>query len=302
LVFLARAGSGFALLMSVFCLSAADAQDWRIDPTYLHRDSTAAQERPSDLTTASCHYEPLFGIGDPDNPPATTDGDVLGSIARFGKVVIDANGSCTLVQYPQEDQIYVALDGAGTATYADQEVPLKTEDFLYLPVTLSHTLKNPYAAPFTVLIMGFHTQGYAAAPPSKQPLKANIEDVPIELVKGHPDSTHYRLQLGAAGGTRDKFDVGSVVTSLFLMEIDAAGTNHPHHHVNAEEIYFVLSGHGEIVAGSGTDGIEGRFPAKAGDTYFYRANATVGYYSAPGVRSRLLCVRSWHPGMASKGH
>jgi hypothetical protein len=28
-----------------------------------------------------------------------------------------------------------------------------------------------------------------------------------------------------------------------------------------------------------------------------RANATVGYYRAPDVKSRILCIRSWQPGL-----
>ena len=56
-----------------------------------------------------------------------------------------------------------------------------------------------------------------------------------------------------------------------------------------------------MVAGGGMDGIAGRHPAKAGDAYFFRLNATVGYYSAPDVKSRLLCVRSWYPGMEKRG-
>jgi mannose-6-phosphate isomerase-like protein (cupin superfamily) len=289
-----------AVTICAFCSPFNQAQQWKIDPTYIYRDSTTAPERQSDLSTATCHYKPLFGEGDPDSPPVTTDGSTLASVARFGEVVVDANGSCATVQYPQEDQIYVVVDGLGSVAYGDKSVPLKTEDFLYLPATVPHALKNTSGIPATVIIMGFHTNGYENSPLPAEPLKANIEDVPIEFVNGHPDSTHYRLLLGTADGTRDRFDVGHVVTSLFLMEIDPGGTNHPHHHINAEEIYFVLSGRGDIVAGSGTDGIEGRHPAKPGDAYFYRANATVGYYSAPGVRSRILCVRSWHPGMAPK--
>jgi hypothetical protein len=49
------------------------------------------------------------------------------------------------------------------------------------------------------------------------------------------------------------------------------------------------------------DGVAGRHPAKPGDAYFFRLNATVGYYSAPNVSSRILCVRSWYPGMVKKG-
>ena len=273
---------------------------WNVDPTYLYRDSNTAPDQPSDMTTATCHFKPMFGVGDPNNPPVSTDGDTLGSVSRFSKVVVDPNGSCATVQYPKEDQIYVVLNGTGSAGYADQGVPLKAEDFLYIPATVPHTLKNTSSAPFAVLIMGFHTDGYEAGPLPAQPLVSNIEDVPIEVLNGHPDTTHYRLLLGPVTGKRDKFDVGRVVVSLFLMEIDPGGTNHPHHHVNAEEIYFDLSGHGEEVAGDGGDGTEGKHPAKPGDAWFYRENATVGYYSAPGVKSRVLAVRSSHPGWPSR--
>jgi mannose-6-phosphate isomerase-like protein (cupin superfamily) len=85
------------------------------------------------------------------------------------------------------------------------------------------------------------------------------------------------------------------------MEIAPGGTNFPHHHQREEEIYLVLDGHGVMVAGGGMDGIAGRHPAKAGDAYFFRLNATVGYYSAPDVKSRILCVRSWYPGMEKRG-
>ncbi len=302
-----RTLTAFAALgmIAAFCASFTHAEDnhaqeWKVDPTYLYRNTAAAPERPSDITTATCHYKPLFGVGDPDNPPATTDGSILGSVSRYGEAVVDPNGSCATVQYPQEDQIYVVLDGTGAASYADQEAPLKTEDFLYIPATVTHALKNTSTVPLIVIVMGFHTEGYESSPLPAEPLKANIEDVPIEFVRGHPDTTHYRLLLGPAGAKRDRFDVGHVVTSLFLMEIDPGGTNHPHHHINAEEIYFVLSGHGDEVAGDGGNGTEGRHPANPGDAYFYRANATVGYYSAPGVHSRILCVRSWHPGLAPK--
>ena len=83
------------------------------------------------------------------------------------------------------------------------------------------------------------------------------------------------------------------------MEIDPSGTNFPHHHPGMEEIYLVMDGHGDQVAGEGPDGVAARHPAKPGDAYFYRMNATVGYYSAPGVKSRILCVRSFNPGFVA---
>jgi mannose-6-phosphate isomerase-like protein (cupin superfamily) len=197
--------------------------------------------------------------------------------------------------------VYVVLSGAGSAAYGSASVPLSTEDYLYIPRTVPHGLRNDGDRRMTALIMGFRTRGFEKAALPSHPLKANIEDVPTALVSGHPESTHYRLLMGDADSKRDRIAAGRVLTSLFLMEIDPGGTNFPHHHEREEEIYLVLSGHGTMVAGGGMNGIEGRHPSKAGDAYFFRLNATVGYYSAPGVRSRLLCVRSWYPGLVLKG-
>jgi mannose-6-phosphate isomerase-like protein (cupin superfamily) len=273
----------------LLALAPAAAAEREIDPSFLYRDSNTAPEKPSDVTTATCHYHPLFGAGEKQTP-------VLGSVARYGIVDIDPHGSCTSVQYPDEEQLYVVLKGDGEATYAAEKVPLKTEDFLYLPATVQHGLVNMAAVPMKVVIMGFHTKGFPSGPLPAHPLKDNIENVPIEHVGGHPDSSHFRLLTGDAPQTRNRFNVGYVVTSLFLMEIDPSGTNFPHHHPDMEEIYLILDGHGQQVAGGGADGIAGLHPAKPGDAYFYRMNTTVGYYSAPGVKSRILCVRSFDPG------
>jgi len=58
-----------------------------------------------------------------------------------------------------------------------------------------------------------------------------------------------------------------------------------------------MDGQGEIVAGAGTDGVEGRFAAKAGDAYYFRPNCTVGFYNQdkPGAKAYILAVRSRVP-------
>ena len=111
------------------------ADDRKIDPTYLYRDTATAAKKPSDITTATCHYKPFFGKGDPDT-------SVVVGVARYGEAVIDPHGSCATVQYPQEDQVYVVLQGNGSAKYADEDVPLKTEDYLYIPSTIPHSLSE----------------------------------------------------------------------------------------------------------------------------------------------------------------
>lgn len=270
------------------------AADRTVDPTFLHRSLSAVSETKSDLTTSTCHYKPIFGEGEPE-------AHALVGIARYGEAIVDPNGNCANVQYSGEDQVYVVLSGSGTAQYGTTDVALAKEDYLYIPATVSHSLRNRSAEPLNVVVMGFRTKGFEPAPMPMKPLKANIEDVRTQPVSGHPMSTMYRLLMGDVDSKRDRIAAGRVLTSLFLMEIAPGGTNFPHHHEREEEIYLVLDGHGDMVAGGGMDGIEGRHPAKAGDAYFFRLNCTVGYYSAPGVKSRVLAVRSWYPGMVKPG-
>jgi mannose-6-phosphate isomerase-like protein (cupin superfamily) len=270
------------------------ADERKIDPTFLYRDTSAVKASKSDLTTAGCHYKPLFGQGDSDT-------SVVTGVARYGEAILDPQGACATVQYPDEDQVYVVLDGKGTVKYGNEIVSLEKEDYLYLPATIPHTLRNSSGSPLVVVVMGFRTQGFEKSQPPAHPLKANIEDVSTGLVSGHPSSTLYRLLMGDSESKRDRLAAGHVLTSLFVMEIAPGGTNFPHHHEREEEIYLVLSGHGVMVAGGGVDGIAGRHPAKTGDAYFFRLNCTVGYYSAANVKSRILAVRSWYPGMQQKG-
>ena len=56
----------------------------------------------------------------------------------------------------------------------------------------------------------------------------------------------------------------------------------------------MIEGQGEMVAGGGMDGVEGRHPAQAGDAYYFRPNCTVGFYNqiTPGAKAHILAVRS----------
>jgi mannose-6-phosphate isomerase-like protein (cupin superfamily) len=278
------------LLLTMGTASHAQEADRKIDPTFLHRSIGAIREVAADITTASCRYKPMFGAGDADALPAS-------GVALFGELVIDPKGSCKPASYVDEDQILVVLQGSGKLSYGAEQVALVKEDFVYVPATVGHALRNDGALPLTIAVIGYRTKGFRPTPLPAHPLKDNIANVPLQLVGSHPTSTHYRLLIGDSSQTRDRIDIGNVVTSLFLMEIDPGGTNFPHHHPREEEIYLILDGHGEQVAGSGTDGIAGRFPAGPGDAYYYRANSTVGYYSAANVKSRILCIRSWQPGL-----
>jgi len=289
-----RMNFSLATLCLLSLAPAFSAESRKVDPTFLRRSLATIAARKSDLTTATCHYKPIFGEGD-------SDSSALAGVARFGEAVIEPNGACAVVEYPEEDQIYVVLKGTGSAAYGTDNVSLRTEDYLYIPATVRHGLRNDSGAPLDVIVMGFRTKGFEKATLPPKPLKANIEDVSTQPVSGHPTSALYRLLMGDADSKRDRIAAGRVMTSLFLMEIAPGGTNFPHHHEREEEIYLVLDGHGEMVAGGGMNGVEGRHPAQPGDAYFFRLNCTVGYYSAPNVKSRILAVRSWYPGMVEHG-
>ena len=283
-----------SLLAGIACAWLLNGAERQVDPTFLYRNVSAVKERRTNLTTATCHYKPLFGEGDGQH-------SIVVGVARYGEAVLDAHGTCATVRYPAEDQIYVVLHGGGAMKYGDRTLALQKDDYIYVPRTVPHQLSNESATPFEVIVMGFRTTGYKNAAVPREPLKANIEDVAPQTVSGHPSSTLYRLLLGDIHSKRDRIAAGRAITSLFVMEMAPNGTNFPHHHEREEEIYLVLEGRGDMVAGGGMDGIEGRHPAKAGDAYFFRLNCTVGYYSAANVRSRILAVRSWYPGMAQEG-
>jgi mannose-6-phosphate isomerase-like protein (cupin superfamily) len=129
------------------------------------------------------------------------------------------------------------------------------------------------------------------------PKVANLEDSKEQTVSGHPNSVLYKLLIGLHTGKRDLIDEAYVMDSFFWMDFAPGGTNWPHHHAAAEEIYLVIDGQGEIVAGGGTDGVEGRHAAKAGDAYYFRPNCTVGFYNQekPGAKAYILAVRSRVP-------
>lgn len=280
------------LALVTFLLAAPSllcAQERTVAPTWLHRNAASVPEKATDISTPSCHYKPLFGAGDSDT-------GIVRSVARFGEVTLDAGGHCKEVSYPAEEQIYYILAGSGTLSYGARKSAVQKDDFMYLPPQVRHGLANASSSPLRFLVMGFNIPHGVSIPPPPSGLQmANANDVKLELVSGHPKSTQYRLLLGGRKATRDKLDCSIVVTSLFLMEFVPGGTNFPHHHDTAEEIYLILDGRGNIVAGGGKNGIEGLHPGGPGDAYFFRLNSTVGFYNTGKTRAHILAVRSWYP-------
>jgi mannose-6-phosphate isomerase-like protein (cupin superfamily) len=277
----------------VFLLISIDllAQDRQVDPTWLHRYLPHLSEAQSDLTSPTCHYTPIFGQGDAESR-------ILRSTTRFAELRLDAHGSCQTALYAREEAIFFIMEGNGILHYGDQTYPMRANDFTYLPPGLKHSIANDSDRALRLLAMTFKIpQSISISEPAPQPKIINLDSVKEEYVGGHPTSVLYRLLIGPRTGKRDAIDDAYVVTSLFWMDFAPGGTNFPHHHETAEEIYLVLQGQGEMVAGSGTDGVEGRYSAQAGDAYYFRPNCTVGFYNQnkPGAKAYILAVRSRIP-------
>lgn len=263
------------------------------DPTFLRRSVADIVPRPDDLTGSAkgASYKPIFGIGDPQARQ-------LKGIARYGELTLAPDGSSALVSYPREEQIYFVLAGSGTLLYAEQKAALRPNDFAYLPVGVKHGVLNSSNQPLRVLVMGFKIPPSTTVAPTPKLMIANADDVPLVPIAGHGPTSLFKLLMGTTESRRDKLAAASQMVSLFIMDFAPGGTNIPHHHEMEEEIYYILRGKGDMVAGGGTDGNEGRYAAKEGDAFFIRLNATVGFYSGSKQGEEhdlVLAVRSRFP-------
>ena len=262
------------------------------DPTFLRRRVPDIAPAACDLTANAkgSAYRPAFGIGDPDARQ-------LKGIARYGELTVAPGGSSAMVSYPAEEQIYYPLDGNGILLYGDERVPVKKNDYMYLPPGVKHGMANESSQPVRLLVMGFKIPRGTEMEPTPKLMLANSDDVRLQPVEGHGPTSLFKLLMGTTASRRDKLAAASQMVSLFIMDFAPSGTNIPHHHEMEEEIYYVLRGHGDMVAGGGADGNEGRYPAREGDAFFIRLNATVGFYSGSqsGDHDFVLAVRSRFP-------
>ncbi|MFZ0954429.1 MAG: cupin domain-containing protein [Candidatus Sulfotelmatobacter sp.] len=281
----------FALLFTPLFSPGLRAQNHPVDPTWLHRYVPELAEAKSDLASRTCHYRPIFGESDKDDRSLQT-------VARFGEATLDAHGSCQTVSYERQEEIYFVVEGGGLLHYEDLAQPLRKYDFTYLPPGAKHSISNNADQPLRVMVMGFKIPpSISIGAPFPHPKVANLEDAKEETVSGHPNSVLYKLLVGLHSGKRDLIDEAYVMDSFFWMDFAPGGTNWPHHHEAAEEIYLVIDGEGEMIAGGGMNGVEGRYPAKAGDAYYFRPNCTVGFYNQnkPGAKGYILAVRARVP-------
>jgi mannose-6-phosphate isomerase-like protein (cupin superfamily) len=244
------------------------------DPFFLRRQLSDIKPQPDDLTAnaKTAFYKPVFGFGD-------KDAHKMQAVARYGELTVDPGGTSALVSYAAEEQIYYILDGSGTLLYEDQKAPVKKDDFMYLPVNVKHGIANTSDAPLRVIVMGYKIPAGRQVAPTPKLLLATSNDVQIQILGQHGPTSQYKLLMGQTTSQRDKLAAASEMESLFIMDFAPGGTNIPHNHPSEEEIYLLMRGSGEQVAGKSADGQDTKYPAKEGDVFYYGPGTQVGYYS-----------------------
>lgn len=279
--------------MRLACFWLAASLAAAADPAFLRRSIGEVQAKPDDLTAGArgASYKPLFGVGDRDS-------DHLQTVVRYGELTVAPGGASAVVTYPAEEQIYFVLEGSGTLLYGAEKAPIRKNDFAYLPPGTSHGLANSSAGSVRVIVMGYRVPESAKVEPTPRLMLANADDVALQVLASHGPTTQFKLLLGLTSSQRDKLAAAYVANSLFLMDFAPGGTNIPHNHRSEEEIYLVLRGTGDMVAGLDAERKEVRHPVKAGDAFFFNPGTQVGFYSKAREgepHDLILAVRSSLP-------
>jgi mannose-6-phosphate isomerase-like protein (cupin superfamily) len=272
-----------SLLLAVLFLAIS----LNADSQYLKRSLSGIQEFKTGLSTLSAHYKPVFGEGDKDS-------DMLKGITRYGLLVIDPEGVSNSVKYDNEEQIIFILEGTGILNINGKSVPVSRNDFMYIPEGMKFGLSNPREEPLSVIIMGFKLFPDIIKFKNREVMIANCDKVEFQTLPSHGPTTTFQLLMGTTESTRDRLAAACQVNSLFIMDFAAGGTNNPHRHSTEEEIYLIIRGKGDIVAGENSDGGELRHPSSVGDVYFFSPKTLIGFYSgnnAEEEHARILAVR-----------
>jgi mannose-6-phosphate isomerase-like protein (cupin superfamily) len=267
------------------------------EPFFLKRTVSDVKKQSLDIGTETAHYKPLFGLGDPNV-------EDVNAIACFGELTVDPVGESKIISYDNQEQIYYILEGNGTLIYGDEKAPVKKNDFMYLPVGIKHGISNTSKEPIKLLIMGYKIPEGTTVQPTEKLMIANADDVELQILGQHGPTTQFKLLMGSTWSRRDKLAAASQANSLFLMDFDTGGTNIPHTHPREEEIYYVLKGLGDMVAGADEEGNEIRHPAKAGDAFYFTPGILIGFYSKntdEEGHAQIIAIRSNLPFTGRRG-
>ena len=282
-----------SLLPLLLMAAVPEARGQQQAPLHLKRSADTLEAVEMAVSTETAHYKPMFGAG-------ASDAEVPLGVTRYGQLIVEPEGRSQSVTREGEELVYYVLGGTGLLRYGDQEVPISRDDFFYVPPGTAHRFSNPREDTLEVMTMGFSASedAPAGAGASDELKIANASDVPFQVLGSHGGTVTYRLLMGTTESERDRLAAAERMTSLYVMDFKPGGTNKPHQHGQAEEIYFLLQGHGEMVAGT-PEGDSERYPAEAGDAFFFTPGSPVGFYSGNEEgepHARILAVRATVPG------
>jgi mannose-6-phosphate isomerase-like protein (cupin superfamily) len=271
-----------AIILS--CSNATEAQ-------YLRRSVSGAAEYKIALSSPASHYMAMFGDG-------TDSASLMKGITRYGKLRLDPSGRTGIAKFNKEETVVVILEGTGIVTCGQKELPVSRNDFIYIPSRTSFSFTNMRERELSMFVMCFPIEPGNPVKPSAVMKIASSDDVPFQVLGYHGPTTTFQLLMGNTESTRDKLAAACQVTSLFVMDFAAGGTNIPHHHDDEEEIYVLIRGKGDIVAGETEEKKELRHPSVAGDAYFFAPKTLIGFYSGNTEceeHARILAVRFRFP-------
>lgn len=277
-------GSSMFLLLQAL---SAGAQ-----PQYLRQSLSKAAAVNTEVSTKTARYQAVFGLG-------ASDSELVKAVKHYGFLTIDPNGESKVVHYNREEVVYYVLAGTGMLRYGNGQMPISKNDFFYIPIGARHGFSNPREDTLTLMMVGVEIPANVAVKPTPHLPLANADKVSFQLLpqSNHGPSSRFQLLLGNTNSKRDRLAAASQINSLYVIDFDPGGTNIPHRHENEEEIYFMLRGAGEMVAGQTPEGKEARHPVKEGDAFFFARNTLVGFYSSTDTtkeHARILAVRVKH--------
>jgi mannose-6-phosphate isomerase-like protein (cupin superfamily) len=258
---------------------------------YLNRSLSSAGEINMELSTSSAHYLPMFGAG-------SDSSHLVKGLIRYGNLNIDPSGQSSSIRFTDVEQVIYVIEGTGVLTCSRVPVPISKNDFIYIPAGKRFSFSNPREKKLSVIVMWFRLLPGDTIKPAPKMMIASSDEVPFQVLGSHGPTTTFQLLMGTTESTRDRLAASSRMNSLFVMDFAAGGTNIPHRHDNEEEIYLILRGKGDIVAGETPEGNELRHTSEAGDAYFFSPKTKIGFYSGNvegEEHARILAVRFRYP-------
>ena len=259
---------------------------------YLYRSFSSVREVHNEFTSTDAYYKPFFGAGDDSS-------SIIRGASRYGYLVVEPGGRSNTVKFDSEEQVLFVLEGIGMLSYGNENIPVSKNDFMYIPEGTRFGFSNPREQSLTVIVMGFKLIPGSCNRINTELRIANTDEVKLQTLPGHGPTTQFQLLMGTTESTRDRLAAACQVTSLFIMDFASGGTNNPHRHHDEEEIYLILKGRGDIVAGETKEGKELRHPSEEGDVYFFSPEILIGFYSGNSPEeehAQILAVRFKYPG------